>query len=145
MVKMILALAMLMAMPADAAESAVQKIWRHHSLAWTQKDVDAIVSDYSEQAVIVLNGRPYRGKKQIAALYGQLFRIFGRAEEAAVDSTLVLEKMVYITWHAKIDGLSHPVGTDTFFLEKGRIAYQTITSDPGLYAEIQPAGPVSKP
>ena len=116
---------------------STEKIWNHHIQSWVQKNVNAIISDYSPNSKVILNGKIYEGKESISSLFYHLFELFGKAEEHIINPAIISDKIVYITWHTKIDGRNHPVGTDTFIIDSGKIEYQTITSDNYLFRNIR--------
>jgi len=124
--------------PARADEtSATQRVWDHHIVAWKSRDVEAILSDYTEESAIIVVNKVIRGRKAIGDLFRQLFDIFDKVDKPddhQIDPATVVGKVVYITWRVKIGGVDYPFGTDTFVIDKGKIEYQTITSDPRLFA-----------
>jgi ketosteroid isomerase-like protein len=119
----------------DRAET--QRIWVHHIGAWERRDVTAILSDYSADALILVNGKEFRRSQAIGSLFNQLFGLFGRAERHVIDPAIVEPGLVYITWNARIDGHEHPVGTDTFMIRDSKIIYQTITSDEVIFTNLK--------
>jgi ketosteroid isomerase-like protein len=129
----LVAIAMMVCTQPLFAAKTTQQVWDHHIKAWSDRDVDAIVSDYGNESVVVMNSMVYRGPKEIRALFGNLFKVFDRASEHEIDPAIVTGKLVYITWRAKIDEVSYPMGTDTFLIDDGKIEYQTITSNPKLF------------
>lgn len=120
-----------------ASSDATQKIWEHHIAAWTSRNIPAILADYSSKAVVFVNGKRFEGAQEIGSLFAQLFVLFGRASRHIIDPAVVNAGLVYITWNARIDGLEHPVGTDTFVIQNEKIIYQTITSDDLIFNEIR--------
>ena len=137
--KVLLMIGLLFANLGLAAEQetlTTQQVWDHHITAWNDRDVDAIVADYTDDSVVIILDKQYRGKSEIKGLFLDLFKLFDRAEEHEIDEAVVLGKLVYITWRTKVDGVSYPLGTDTFVIEDGKITYQTITSDKRLFEEL---------
>lgn len=118
-----------MAAPADSTEA----IWQKHIQDWQNRDLDGIVSDYADDAVVMLVNTKHRGKAEIRVLFAKLFGIFDQAVDHVIDPVTVDGKLVYFTWRTKVKGVAYPFGTDTFFIEEGKIKYQTITSDPKLF------------
>ena len=112
------------------ATDTTQEIWTHHINAWNARDLDGIVSDYTEGAAVVMNNKVYRGTSEIRLLFNHLFKAFDQAKEHHIDPAVVTGKIVYITWNAKMGGVRYTVGTDTFVIDGGRIEYQTIFSNP---------------
>lgn len=109
--------------PADTAI-----VWQHHIDAWESKSLSDIVQDYNEDSVLVINNQVFRGPKDIAHVFTRLFEIFANGDNQ-IDTPLVFERFVYITWHFQPTGKSVLLGTDTFVIENGKIKLQTIASD----------------
>jgi ketosteroid isomerase-like protein len=110
-----------------------EKVWNHHFTAWGKKDLDNVILDYTEDSVVVVTGKAYRGTKDIRALFQHLFDVFDVATEAHFSPAFIDGKLIYITWDATLYGKSYPVGTDTFFIENGKILYQTVTNAPAFF------------
>lgn len=110
-----------------------EEVWQHHIDAWKARNLSAIMADYSEESVVLMGTKVYRGKKEIEGLFQNLFATFDKAEHHQIDPVTVIEKVVYFTWNARIQGKAYPLGTDTFFIDKGTIEYQTITTAPDLF------------
>jgi len=133
---LIAAIAALVSLPttarAEAPAETTSQVWAHHLKAWSSHDLDAILEDYRDDATVVTVDRVYRGKTEIRGLFAKLFALFESAEEQGMSPAIVEGQIVYITWHVKVNHVEHPVGTDTFVVQEGKIAYQTITSDKTL-------------
>jgi len=130
--KILVALPLLFSLSsAKAAETS--EVWQHHIDTWNARDVEGIVADYTEESVVIMVNKVYRGKKEIRELFVRLFDTFDGAEDHEIDPAFIIGKVVYITWRAKIEGIAIPLGTDTFVIEDGKILYQTITSNPILF------------
>ena len=82
-------------------------MWDHHITAWKAQDLPAILADYSEDSVVIVNNRLYRGRNQIGRLFEGLFTLFGRAEEHIIDPAVVEGKIVFITWRVTVDGVHY--------------------------------------
>lgn len=110
-----------------ALAQSTNEVWSHHIRAWEARSVDAIVSDYSDESVLVLNNQVFKGRKNIANVFRQLFSIFS-AGANKIDAPQVFDRFVYITWHFTPAGKQEFFGTDTFVIEDGKIVLQTIAS-----------------
>lgn len=103
------------------------EVWNHHIQAWEARSVEDIVSDYSDESVLILNNQIFKGQNQIAHVFTQLFNIFD-AGVNRIDTPVVFDRFVYITWHFTPTTKSEFFGTDTFVIENGKIILQTIAS-----------------
>lgn len=110
-----------------ASSSSTEQVWQHHIEAWQSRDLDGIVSDYTESSVLILNGRLFQGTQQIRSAFAQLFQIFDGGENR-IDPVIFEGRIVYITWHFTPAHESEQFGTDTFVIEQGKIQVQTIAS-----------------
>lgn len=102
-----------------------ETVVRHHLQAFLeQHGLDAILSDYADDACLLSEDRAYCGKQAIGAFFGQF--IGALSADAIAQFTLrslrVQGEVAYITWSA---GAELPLGTDTFVVREGRIASQT--------------------
>lgn len=103
------------------------EVWTHHIEAWEARDLTKIVSDYNSDSVLIINGKTFRGRAEIEQVFSQLFTIFDGGVNK-IDPATLLGRIVYITWHFTPNGDSEFYGTDTFIIEDGTIAVQTIAS-----------------
>ena len=110
-----------------ASAKSTNEVWNHHIRAWETRSVHDIVSDYSDDSVLVLNNHVFKGQDQIANVFTQLFSIFD-AGTNRIDTPVVLDRFVYITWHFTPTYKQEFFGTDTFVIENGKIVLQTIAS-----------------
>lgn len=106
---------------------ATEEVWKRHIDAWSKRDLDSIMSDYTEDAVVVLNNQTYEGRPAIRKVFQRLFEIFDQGENH-IDTPTIKDRLVYITWHFTPRGQQTVFGTDTFVVENDAISYQTIAS-----------------
>jgi hypothetical protein len=125
--------------PVNASSEAptVRETWERHIRAWAARDLDAIVADYSHDAVVILNDEIYRGQDEIRALFAKLFQIFEAPAVSGIDRIIIEQNTVYLLWNIRPNRpeLSNQsfFGTDTFFIQSGMIKLQTISSDRKLW------------
>lgn len=108
-----------------------ESVVRHHLQCFLeQQGVDAILSDYTDEACFLSEGRAYCGKPAIRGFFEEFIAALPpRAiSQFTLRSLLVQGEVAHITWSA---GLELPLGTDTFVVRKGRIVSQTFA----MYAE----------
>jgi ketosteroid isomerase-like protein len=48
------------------------EVWNHHIHAWQTRNLDAIVSDYSEDSVLILNNHVFKGTRAIKNVFTRL-------------------------------------------------------------------------
>ena len=123
-----------------AFATSTSEVWKHHLQAWEARSIEAIVSDYSDESVLILNNEIFRGPEQIGQVFTQLFKIFD-AGVNRIKTPVLYDRFVYITWHFTPRGKEEIFGTDTFVIEEGKIILQTIASP--LYEQF-PVLPLNK-
>lgn len=108
-----------------ARPSATEFVVRNHLQAFLeQKGVDAILSDYDDDACFVSESRTYHGKPEI----GGFFKAFiaslppGAIGRFSLRALRVEGEIAYITW--SVGGFAL-LGTDTFVVRDGKIVSQT--------------------
>lgn len=105
----------------------VEATWDHHIEAWQARDVDAIVADYTEDAIFIINNQVFEGKEAIRSVFLQLFQLFDEGSNR-IDTPTLRGRFVFITWHFTPTNAEEFFGTDTFVIENGKIVAQTIAS-----------------
>ncbi len=110
-----------------AESQSTTEVWEHHIQAWQARDINAIVADYNEESVLILNSKIFKGTAAIRKAFTQLFEIF-KGGENVVDNPVIVDRIVYITWTYVPVGDALYDGTDTFVIENGKITVQTIAS-----------------
>jgi ketosteroid isomerase-like protein len=107
-------------------ESAVTEtvVRRHLQAFLEQQGPAAIVSDYTDDARFLTEGKVYRGKQEIHGFFsGFIASLPAKALDRFTLRSLRVERDVaYITWCV---GGDIPLGTDTFVVQNGKIVSQT--------------------
>jgi ketosteroid isomerase-like protein len=86
--------------------------------------LDAILSDYAEDARFLSEDRTYSGKAEIRRFFEDFIAALPThaMQRFALRSLRVEGPLALITWHA---GNELPLGTDTFLVRDGKIVSQT--------------------
>jgi hypothetical protein len=102
-----------------------EEIFAHHGQALGAENLEDIVSDYADDAVLVVQGDVYRGKEGARAVFTQLLR---DVPHASWDlDTVFAGDILYLEWTARSDTPRHiDDGVDTFVFDRGKIRAQTI-------------------
>ncbi len=109
----------------DTPSSATETVVRKHLQAFVeQKGIAAILSDYDEDARFYSETKIYRGKQEINDFFVQFMDSLpvGAVDRFALKSLQIDGNLAYITWNV---GDDIPLGTDTFFVDNGKIVSQT--------------------
>jgi ketosteroid isomerase-like protein len=102
-----------------------ESVVRHHLQTFLeQQGIDAILSDYADDACFLCEGRAYCGKPAIRGFFSEFIAALPPQAlgQFALRSLRVVGEVAHITWSA---GLELPLGTDTFVVREGRIVSQT--------------------
>ena len=110
-----------------SSQRTTSEVWQHHIAAWEARDLTAIVSDYTSDSVLIINGKVFKGRVEIEQVFAQLFSIFDTGVNR-IDPPTLVERIVYLTWHFTPSSDREYYGTDTFIIEDGVIVVQTIAS-----------------
>lgn len=105
--------------------SVTETVVRNHLKAFLeQKGVDAILSDYDENARFISEARVYEGKQEIHGFFTDFIGSLpaGAIGRFSLRSMRVDGNIAYITWSV---GTEIPLGTDTFVVGNGKIVSQT--------------------
>jgi len=116
---------------ADAAElitksDASENVILHHLGSFRDNDLQAVISDYTIESVLITEGGTYKGPEEIKGFFTDLMVHFPKQDsDFELDKLVAQDGMVYIIWHAKTPSLEVPLGSDTFIVKDGKIFQQT--------------------
>lgn len=97
-----------------------------HMTAFGEQDVDALLTDYTEDSYIVSNMGSYHGLDEIRGLAEQMFAELEQdGVEMTYDSQEVDGEIAYTTWHGETPENVYEFGSDTFVIRDGVIENQT--------------------
>lgn len=97
-----------------------------HLGAFVAGDLEAVLADYAEDAVVLTQDGTHRGRGEIAGLFEGLL-----AEFSDPDATLFLDEQLvegeygYVVWHGETPAAEYEFATDTFVVRDGEIVAQT--------------------
>jgi ketosteroid isomerase-like protein len=114
--------------------AVTEAIVRNHLQAFVeQKGIDAILSDYDDNARFHSEAKMYQGKQEIGEFFAGFIAALpaGATKRFALRTLRVDGELAYITWSA---GREIPLGTDTFVVRNGKIVSQTFAA----YTAITP-------
>lgn len=105
---------------------ATKATLEHHLSAFAQ-GIDAIMQDYSEKSVVITPDATYRGLDEIRAFFTAFVESLpeGLWDAFTIKRQEVVGEVAYILWEANP---WFPLGTDTFVVQNGKIAYQTFAA-----------------
>jgi SnoaL-like protein len=126
------AMAALSATTASAAALSPTDIVNRHIAAAAKLDVDAIMADYADDAVVLQAGQAVQGKAAIRAMFE---RIFPRPAAGSAPPAGAPQMQVKKVWQEGNVGLANwtmgPVnGSDSFLVRDGKIVVQAVFMAP---------------
>lgn len=103
-----------------------QEVFDHHGSTLGAGDLEGILEDYSDDAVLIVQSKVYRGKDGARQVFIQLLQDVPDAEWDL--STVFEEDVLYLEWSAVSESAGHRVddGIDTFVFKDGQIRVQTV-------------------
>lgn len=101
-----------------------EEVFAHHGQALGAEDLEGIVADYSDDAILVLQKQVYRGKDGARQVFTQLL---GDVPQAKWElGTVFADDVLYLEWKATGGGRKVEDGIDTFIFRDGMIRVQTV-------------------
>ena len=106
--------------------ATTQEVLDHHLKSFGEGDLEGILSDYAEDAVLFTSKGPLKGVEAIKPLFETLFAEFSKPGVWFEMQTQSVEgDYAYIVWSAETPDNSYQLGTDTFVIHDGKIVAQS--------------------
>ena len=97
-----------------------------HLGSFLNNDMVGVMSDYTDESVLITQEATYVGKEEIKGFFDSLIVHFPKQGSAfELDKIVVRDELVFIVWHAKTPAVEVSMGTDTFIVKNGKIWQQT--------------------
>jgi ketosteroid isomerase-like protein len=109
-----------------AEKKSIESVLEHHVQALVSRDLDNIVTDYADDAVMLSPNVVFKGPKAIRACFSGVLGILNPEEfkSMKVIRQDVCGDYVYIIWSTP----SIPLGSDTLCIRDGKIVMQSFIS-----------------
>jgi ketosteroid isomerase-like protein len=101
-----------------------EEVFAHHGQALGAEDLEEIVADYSDDAILVVQKTVYRGKDGARAVFTKLLSDVPQAQWEL--DTVFADDVLYLEWKATGGGRKIEDGIDTFIFRDGMIRVQTV-------------------
>ena len=102
------------------------EVVQHHLQSFGVGDLDGILSDYAPDAVLFTPDGPLRGHTAIRALFMAMLAEFAKpGSDFSLRQQYVEGDYAYILWAAQTADNLYELGTDTFYVQDGKIVVQS--------------------
>jgi len=116
---------------AYAAPLTPTQFVERHEAAAARSDVEAMLADYADNAVVLQASRTLEGKPAIRALFTRMFPKGGPAPKIEVERIWQEGNVGLVSWH-----MGTTKGLDSFLVRDGKIAAQAVfLNEPGPAAK----------
>jgi ketosteroid isomerase-like protein len=102
-----------------------EEVFAHHGQALGAGDLEDIVSDYTEDAILIAQNKVFRGKDGARAVFTQLLQDLPQATWTLAN-TVFVDDVLYLEWKARSTARHVDDGIDTFVFRGGQIRVQTV-------------------
>jgi hypothetical protein len=108
-----------------AATRSPQEVFNHHVQALGAEDLDEIVADFSDDAMLISPAGVLRGKDSIRQAFAG---VLSEIPQATWDlkTTIFEDDILFLEWGAEGGGNRIEDGIDTFVFRDGLIRVQTV-------------------
>ena len=113
------------------ASRTAEEVFAHHGQSLGAESPDDIISDYSADALLIVQSKVYRGREGARQVFTQLLNEVPQAKWAL--NTVFADDVLYLEWQARSARSRIDDGIDTFVFKDGIIVIQTVryTVTPG--------------
>ncbi len=101
-----------------------EEIFAHHGEAVGAENLEEIVADFADDAILIAQKQVYRGKDGARQVFAQLLRDLPHAEWEVTP--IFAGDVLYLEWRAVGGGRRVDDGIDTFIFRDGMIRAQTV-------------------
>jgi ketosteroid isomerase-like protein len=108
--------------------ASTKDVLDHHLKCFGEGDLEGILSDYGQGAVLFTPDGPLRGADAIRPLFQAMVAEFAKPGASfSMKQQFVEGEYAYILWTAETADNVYEVGTDTFVVRDGKIMAQSFT------------------
>jgi hypothetical protein len=108
----------------DLSKRTPEEVFTHHAQALGAEDLDAIVMDYADDAILISPSGVLRGKDAIRQFFADLLQALPKAQWGV--KTIYADNVLFLEWTADSARANVSDGVDTFLFENGLITLQTV-------------------
>ncbi len=114
----------------EATSSAMtEKVLDHHLKAFGDRDMAAILADYTEESLVLTPDGVLKGQEQLRPMFEAFFADFAKPGAVFEMKQRIIEgEVAYIVWSAETADNVYELATDTFLVRDGKIAVQSLAA-----------------
>lgn len=103
-----------------------EEVFAHHGSTLGAGDLEGILDDYRDDAILIVQSQVYRGKEGARQVFTQLLADVPEAEWDL--SPVFADDVLYLEWSAVAAGVGRRIddAIDTFIFQDGQIRVQTV-------------------
>lgn len=103
-----------------------QTVLDHHLGAFGSGDIEELLSDYTDDSVLITPSATFRGIDELRTAYDNFLEILPPGCDFELVKKEIVDDMAYIIWNAESDKCKVHFATDTFIIRDGKIVQQTV-------------------
>ena len=108
--------------------ASTKSVLDHHLKCFGEGDLEGILSDYAQDAVLFTQNGPLRGADGIRPLFQAMIAEFAKpGAKFRMEQQFVEGDFAYMLWTAETAENVYELGTDTFVVQDGKIVAQSFT------------------
>lgn len=109
--------------------SATESILEHHLEMFGERDLDGIMEDYADNAVLITQTETFSGQDEIREMFSKWFPEFEDPSATfSLEEQVVVDDYAYIVWNAETPENEYEFASDTFVIRDGEIVAQTFAA-----------------
>ena len=110
----------------DAARALIA----HHVQAFVSNDLDAVMSDFTSESILITRDGTFKGLDAIRAYFAKLMKLFPLSKsKLMLDTMSNTGNLIYIVWHAETPLVTVPLASDTIVVKDGKIHQHTFIGE----------------
>jgi hypothetical protein len=107
-----------------SATRSAEEVFAHHGQVLGAEDLDGIVSDYADDAILIVQSQVFRGRDGAREVFTKLLADVPQATWEL--EPVFAEDVLYLEWKARSTDRHIENGVDTFIFQDGQIRVQTV-------------------
>jgi ketosteroid isomerase-like protein len=106
-----------------------EQVLNNYLEAFTKGDVDAIMDDFADDAVLCKQDGILRGKDEIRLLFEGFIEAMPPGSDIQIKQRFIEGALAYLFWSGESEKIKIPFATDTIIVRRRKIVKQTFTAE----------------